>query len=176
MSLQLPKSLQTSAIMSGLFACALSISACQQQSEPEPSLDDDIATEQAVPMSAEPAEPNDTVVAPDATVNEVQSDTVADVNTGVTQMTYLCSPELKVEVTYKDDSDEAVLSTDKGTLTVKKTNEGTNPEVYEGTTTIDGSAGFTQWRVAHQERETGLIRMASEGESDINTYQCDKVE
>lgn len=176
MSLGLSKSLRASAMMTGVFACVISLSACQQEPETEPSLEEDIAAEQAMPMSAEPAEPNDTVVAPDATLNEVQDDTVAEVNTGITQITYLCAPELKVDVTYKDESNEAVLSTDKGTVTVNKTNEGTNPEVYEGTTAIDGSAGFTQWRVAHQARETGIIRTASEGESDINTYQCDEID
>lgn len=174
MSLRVSKSLRASAIMTGLFACAISISACQQEPETDPSLEEDIATEQAVPMSAEPADPNDTVVAADATVNEVQADTTANVNSAVTQITYLCAPELKVEVTYKEETNEAVLSTDKGTITVSKTNEGTNPEVYEGSTTIDGGAGFTQWRVAHRERATGVIRTAAEGESNVNTYQCDE--
>lgn len=173
MSLKLSKSLRASAVMSGLFACAISISACQQEPETEPSLEEDIATEQATPMSAEPAEPNDAVVVADATVNEVQEDTVANVNTGVTQMTYLCSPELKVEVTYKEDINEAVLSTDEGTVTVVKTNDGTNPGVYEVKTTLSGAAGFTQWRVAHEDRATGVMRTAGEGESSVNTYECD---
>ncbi|MGP4787959.1 hypothetical protein ACTXGJ_02410 [Psychrobacter sp. 1Y11] len=176
MSLRLSKSLRASTVITGVFACVIGLSACQQEPETEPSLEDDIATEQAVPMSADPAEPNDTVIAPDATLNEVEDDTVASVNSGVTQITYLCAPELKVDVTYKDESNEAVLSTTKGTITVNKTNEGTNPGVYEGTTTIDGSAGFTQWRVAHQERETGVIRTSSEGEPDITTYQCDETD
>ena len=172
MSLGLSKSLRASAVMTGLFACAISISACQQEPETEPSLEEDIATEQAVPMSAEPAEPNDTAV---ATVNEVQDDTVASVNTGVTQITYLCSPELKVEVTYKEDTNEAVLSTDQGTVTVSKTNEATNPEVFEGTTALSGGAGFTQWRVAHEERATGVMRTAGEDQSSVTTYECDEV-
>lgn len=172
MSLGLSKSLRASAVMTGLFACAISISACQQEPETEPSLEEDIATEQAVPMSAEPAEPNDIAV---ATVNEVQDDTVASVNTGVTQITYLCSPELKVEVTYKEDTNEAVLSTDQGTVTVSKTNEATNPEVFEGTTALSGGAGFTQWRVAHEERATGVMRTAGEDQSSVTTYECDEV-
>ena len=72
MSLGLSKSLRASAMMTGVFACVISLSACQQEPETEPSLEEDIAAEQAVPMSAEPAEPNDTIVAPDATLNEVQ--------------------------------------------------------------------------------------------------------
>ena len=87
-----------------LGIASFALIACQQEPETEPSLEEDIAAEQAVPMSAEPAEPNDTVVAPDATLNEVQDDTVAEVNTGITQITYLCAPELKVDVTYKDES------------------------------------------------------------------------
>lgn len=162
-------------LMSGLLAAGISISACQQQAETEPSLEEDIATEQAVPMSAEPAEPNDTVVAAnDATLNEVQSDTVATVNTGVTQLTYLCSPELKVEATYKDDTNQVVLDTDKGVVTLAKTNEGTNPEVFEVATGIDGGEGFTQWRVAHEERETGVIRTAGADNSNVTTYECNK--
>lgn len=172
------KPLRVSALMTGLFACVISISACQQKQEPEASLENDIAAEQAVPMSAEPADPNDTVVAAntdDATLNEVQDDTVATVNTDVTQITYLCTPALKVEATYKEEANEAVLSTDKGTATLAKTNEGTNPEVYEGKTALDGGKGFVQWRVAHEERASGVIRTAGEDESTVNTYECNEV-
>lgn len=174
MSLQLPKSLRASAIMTGLFACAISISACQQQSEPEPSLDEDIAAEQAVPMSAEPAEPNDTVVAPDASLSAVQDDTLATVNTDVSQQTYICSPELKIEVTYKEDANEAVLVTNMGTVTTTRTNEGSNPEIYEADTNFDGTAGLVEWRVAHGERETGVMRTTSGESGSIATYECNK--
>lgn len=175
MQLELIKKLRTSILVSGLLAAGISISACQQQAETDPSLEEDIATEQAVPMSAEPAEPNDTVVtANDATLNEVQSDTAATVNTGVTQLTYLCSPELKIEATYKDDANQVVLDTDKGVVTLTKTNEGTNPEVFEVATGLDGGEGFTQWRVAHEERATGVMRTAGADASNVSTYECNK--
>lgn len=167
--------LRTSAFITGLLATAISISACQQQPEPEPSLEDNIAAEQAVPMSAEPADPNDTLVAvDDATLNEVQDDTIASVNTGVTQLTYLCAPTLKVEATYKDDANQVVLGTDMGTLTLTKTNDGSNPEVFEVGTTIDGSAGSTQWRVAHTNRATGVMRTAGTDAANVTTYECNK--
>ncbi|WP_201526548.1 hypothetical protein [Psychrobacter frigidicola] len=169
--------LRTSAFITGLLAAAISMSACQQQQEPEQSLEDNIAEEQAVPMSAEPADPNDTVVAiEDATVNEVQDDTIATVNTGVSQLTYLCSPELKVEATYTDEDDQVVIGTDMGTVTLTKSNDGSNPEVYNVATAIDGGEGFTQWRVAHGARETGVMRMAGADESNVNTYECKKTE
>ncbi|MGM8887590.1 hypothetical protein ACS8FD_16820, partial [Psychrobacter sp. 1U2] len=87
------KQLRMTALMTGLLASAISISACQQQQEPEPSLEDSINAEESVPMSADPADPSDTVVATeDASLNEVQDDTIANVNTDLTQITYLCTP------------------------------------------------------------------------------------
>ena len=170
------KPLHSTMIVSALLAAAISVSGCQKEPEPEQSLEDNIAAEQSVPMSAEPAEPNDTVVAEDATLNEVQDDTIADVNTGVTQMTYLCSPELKVEATYKDEDNQVVVGTDMGTATLTKTNDGTNPEVFEVDTALDGAQGFVQWRVAHEDRATGVMRTAGEDESSVDTYECNKVD
>lgn len=168
-------SFRSSAIVAGLLAGVISISACQQQQEVEPSLEADINAEQSVPMSADPAEPSDMVVATDPTLNEVQSDTIASVNTDVTQMIYLCSPELKVEATYKDDENSVVLVTNKGTVSLIKANEGTNPEVFKGATALDGGKGFVQWRTAHTERATGVIRTAGADESNVDTYECNKV-
>ncbi|MGO3633795.1 MAG: hypothetical protein ACTJFF_05695 [Moraxellaceae bacterium] len=62
-----------------------------------------------------------------------------------------------------------------GTVTLRKNNEGSNPEVFEVATAIDGSEGLTQWRVAHEERETGVMRTAGADESDINTFECNEV-
>lgn len=175
MSLRSLQQFRSSVMAASLLAGVIGLSACQQQAEVEPSLEDDIAAEQAVPMSAEPADPNDIVVATeDATLNEVTDDTIANVNTDVTQMIYLCSPELKVEATYKDDENSVVLVTDKGTVSLNKTNEGTNPEVFEGSTALDGGQGFVQWRTAHTERETGVIRTAGADESNVDTYECNK--
>ena len=176
MSLELLKQFRTSVALTGLLAGALTISACQQQSEPESSMEDSINAEESVPMSAEPAEPSDVVVnTEDATLNEVEGDTVASVNSGVTQISYLCSPELKVEATYKEDANQVVVATDMGTVTLNQTNEGSNPEVFEVATGIDGGQGFTQWRVAHEARETGVMRTAGEDESTVNTFECNKV-
>ena len=161
--------------MTGLLAGVISLSACQEKPETEPSLEDSISAEQSVPMSAEPADHNNVAInTEDATLNEVQDNTVATVNTNVTQINYLCSPALKVEATYKEDSNEVVIGTDKGTVTLTQTNEGTNPEVFEVATAMDGGKGFTQWRVAHQERETGVIRTAGEESSKVSTYDCNK--
>ncbi|WP_367104514.1 hypothetical protein [uncultured Psychrobacter sp.] len=171
------KQLKPSILITALLASVMTMSACQQQ-EPEQSLEEDIAAEQeVVPMSAEPADAGDTpVVADDATLNEVENDTVATVNDGIMQFTYLCSPELRVEATYKDETNQVVLGTDKGTLTLTKTNEGANPEVFEVDTAMDGGTGFTQWRVAHEERETGLMRTANAGDSDPDTYECKRTQ
>ncbi len=173
MSLGQLKKLRSSVIISALLASAMTISACQQK-EPEQSLEEDIAAEQqAVPMSADPADPSDTVVAADdASLSEVEDDTIATVNSGVMQMTYLCSPTLEVEATYKDENNQVVVATDMGTVTLTKTNEGSNPEVFEVATAIDGGEGFTQWRVAHKERETGVMRTAGADESNVSTYEC----
>lgn len=168
------KKTRSSVITASLLAGVIGLSACQQKA-PEASLEDDISSEQAVPMSADPAEPNDVVVATDdPTLNEVESDTIATVNTDVTQMIYLCSPELKVEATYKDNDNSVALVTDKGTVTLAKANDGTNPEVFEGETALDGGKGFVQWRTAHTERATGVIRTAGADESNVDTYECNK--
>lgn len=168
------KKLRSSIIITGLLTSAITISACQQQ-EVEPNLEDEINAEESVPMSADPAEPNDLVVADDdASLNEVEDDTIASVNNNVTQMIYLCSPELKVEATYKEDANSVVLVTNAGTVTLNKTNEGSNPEVFEAATAMDGGEGFTQWRVAHEDRATGVMRTAGADETDVNTYECNK--
>ena len=171
------KQLRSSVMVTGLLAAVISISACQKEPEPDSNVDDSINAEESVPMSAEPADPNDTIVATgDAPLNDVQDDTIATVNTGVTQLTYLCSPELKVEATYEDDENQVVLGTDKGTVTLTKTNDGSNPEVFEVATAIDGGEGFTQWRVAHTERETGVMRTAGADQSVVSTYECNKTQ
>lgn len=175
MSLRSLQKFRSSFVAASLLAGVIGLSACQQQAEVEPSLEDDIAAEQAVPMSAEPAEPNDIVVATDdATLNEVTDDTIANVNADVTQMIYLCSPELKVEATYKDEENSVVLVTDKGTVSLNKTNDGTNPEVFEGSTALDGVQGFVEWRTAHAERATGVIRTAGADEANVDTYECNQ--
>lgn len=174
MNLGLLKQLHSSVVMTGLLAGALTVSACQQQSEPEPSLEDSISAEQSVPMSADPAEPNDVVI--DAPARDVADDTVASVNTGVTQINYLCSPELKVAATYKDADNQVIIDTVQGTATLTKTNEGSNPEVFAVAAAIDGGEGFTQWRVAHIERATGVMRMAGADQSTVTTYECSKTE
>lgn len=162
-----------SVLIMSVLAGALSISACQPKSDTEANVDDSVQTEEAVPMSAEPADPNVTVLeTEDASESEVADDTVANVNTERAQINYLCSPELKVQATYEEN--DVILTTDNGTLTLVKTNDGTNPEVYEADKAIDGSVGFTQWRVAHEARETGVIRMAGEDVSKVSTYDCKK--
>lgn len=176
MKFQSLKKSRTSFVVTGLLAAMLSLSACQQGPEPEPSLEDAISEEQAAPMSAEPAEPNDAVVA-DATLNEVEGDTVATVDDNIMQRTYLCAPTLKVEATYLEEDNQVVLETDKGTVTLNKTNEGTNPEAYEVSTDLSGNQGYTQWRTAHQTRETGVLRTnSSSDEASIDTYECNDSE
>lgn len=160
-----------SILVTGLMIGALSLSACQKP-EPDNSAETDMSSEQDVPMSAEPAEPNDAIVATDAPADDVADDTVAIVTGGVVQIQYLCTPELKVDATYKDDANQVVLETAQGTLTLDKTNDGTNPEVYEVKTTLDGSQGITEWRVAHKARETGVIRVLDTSDKEISTYEC----
>ena len=179
MNIELLKQFRTSVIVTGLLAGAMTISACQQQQEPEPSLEDSISEEQSVPMSAEPAEPSDVVVdAPvsdvvvDAPVSDVEEDTVASVNSGVKQMSYSCSPALAVEATYKDSDKQVILETAQGTVTLTKTNDATNPEVFNLDTAFDGGEGFIQWRVAHEDRETGVMRTAGADSENVSTYEC----
>lgn len=160
--------LRPSVFIISLLAGAISISACQQKQEPEPNLEDGVNTEESAPMSAEPADPNITVLAHD----EIADDTGEAVDTGFTEITYLCTPELKVEATY--EGNEVVIGTDQGTLTLTQSNDGTNPEVYEVATAIDGGEGFMQWRVANEERATGILRMAGTDESKVSTYDCKK--
>ena len=175
MNLELLKQLRTSVMITGLLAGALMVGACQQKQEPEQSLEDKISEEQSVPMSADPAEPNDVIIAPkDASASQVENDTIASVNTEVTQINYLCAPELQVEATYKDADNQVVIVTAQGTTTLMKTNDASNPEVFEATTSIDGGEGFVQWRVAHEARETGVMRTAGADATKVSTYECKK--
>ena len=76
MSLASLKQLRTSVALVGLLAGALTLSACQQ-SETESGSEEGANTEEVVPMSAEPAEPNDIIVnTEDTTVSEVEDDEV----------------------------------------------------------------------------------------------------
>lgn len=177
MNIKLLKQWRTSVALTGLLAGALTVSACQQQQETEPSLEDSISAEQSVPMSAEPAEPSDVVVdTQDPSLSEVADDTVASVNTGVNQMTYACSPALEIEATYNDTDNQVIIATANGTTTLTKTNDATNPEVFEADNAIDGGEGFVQWRVAHQDRETGVMRTAGADAENVSTYECKKTE
>lgn len=177
MNAKLLKQWRTSVALTGLLAGALTISACQKEQETEPSLEDSISAEQSVPMSAEPAEPNDVVVdTQDPSLNEVADDTAASVNTGVSQINYSCSPELQVEATYKDTDNQVVIATANGTTTLTKTNDATNPEVFWIENAIDGGEGFVQWRVAHQDRETGVMRTAGANAENVSTYECKRTD
>lgn len=176
MNVQQLKQLRTSVALTGLLAGVLTLSACQQQPESEPSLED-ISTEQSVPMSAEPAEPSNIVVNTEAaSLNDVQEDTVASVNTNVSQITYLCSPELRVEATYKDAENQVIIGTAQGTLTLSKTNDASNPAVFEVDSAMDGGEGFVQWHVAHEKRDTGMLRTAGANTDNVSTYECQETE
>lgn len=177
MKTKLLKQWRTSVALTGLLAGVLTISACQQKQDADPSLEDDINAEQSVPMSAEPAEPNDVVVdTQDPSLNEVEGDTVASVNMPVDQINYSCTPELAVEATYKDAENQVIIATAKGTTTLTKTNDATNPEVFEVANAIEGGKGFVQWRVAHQDRQTGVMRIAGTDSENVSTYECKKTE
>lgn len=160
-------------IMTGLLASVLALSACQDKAEPDSSADTGTSSEPT--MSAAPADPNETVVDSDTGIDGVADDTTAMIDGSVAQLSYLCTPAMKVTATYKDDANEVVLETDEGTLSLMQTNDNTNPEVYEASTAMDGGEGFTQWRVAHGARDTGVMRVAGADQSNVTTYECEKV-
>ena len=79
MSLASLKQLRTSVALAGLLAGALTLSACQQ-SETDSGSEEGVNTEEVVPMSAEPAEPNDIIVnTEDTTVTKLDVSEVEDV-------------------------------------------------------------------------------------------------
>lgn len=176
MSLGLLKQWHRLALTAGLLAGAMSLSACQKQAEPEPVLEENIA-EQSVPMSAEPAEPNDTVVAAvDPTFNEGSDDPVAIVNTSVTQRVYACSPEMEIDATYNDDDNQVILVNNLGTLTLTKvSSSASNPEIFEAPMSMNGDTGLTQWHVSHTERATGVMRTTSASGGGVSVYECNVV-
>lgn len=170
--------LYRSVFITALLTCAIGISACQ--SEPEPVVEDSVSNDESVPMSAEPADPNDMVIAAnDAALDEGDSaDEMLMPVTG-TQLTYLCSPELSIEATYKDDEGTVRLATSQGLLTLVKntndtaTNDNTNSlEVFEAASELDGSTGFTQWRLEDSERESGVLLTGADI-NNVDTYNCD---
>ena len=86
MSLELLKKLRSSVVLTCLLAGTLTITACQQ-SETEENAVDDINTEETVPMSAEPADPNevviDTIDTTDIAMDEEKDDTTASTESDV---------------------------------------------------------------------------------------------
>ena len=81
MSVELLKRLRGSVVLTALLAGALSISACQQQSETDIDMEHGADTEETVPMSAEPAEPNNIIIdTSDTSVDEVEEGTVISVD------------------------------------------------------------------------------------------------
>ena len=89
MSLELLKKLRSSVVLTCLLAGTLTITACQQ-SETEENAVDDINTEETVPMSAEPADPNevvidtiDTIDTTDTAMDEEKDDTTASTESDV---------------------------------------------------------------------------------------------
>ena len=79
MSLASLKQLRTSVALAGLLAGALTLSACQQ-SETDSGSEEGVNTEEVVPMSAEPAEPNDIIVnTEDTTATELEVSEIEDV-------------------------------------------------------------------------------------------------
>ena len=80
MSVELLKQLRGSVMLTALLAGALSISACQQKSETDVDMAYGADTEETVPMSAEPAEPNNIVIdTSDTSVDEVEEGSVISV-------------------------------------------------------------------------------------------------
>ena len=80
MSLASLKQLRTSVALAGLLAGALTLSACRQ-SETDSGSEEGVNTEEVVPMSAEPAEPNDIIVnTEDTTATELEVNEVEDVD------------------------------------------------------------------------------------------------
>jgi len=92
MSLELLKKLRSSVVLTCLLAGTLTITACQQ-SETEENAVDDINTEETVPMSAEPADPNEVVIdtidttdttdTTDTAMDEEKDDTTASTESDV---------------------------------------------------------------------------------------------
>lgn len=169
---------RTSLMMMGLLAATLSISACQKSADSDSTDSPDATTEApAVPMSAEPAEPHDTVVtgsvdeptATDPNASEVANDTVATVETGAAaQMSYACTPALKLDVTYNADAKNVTVNTDQGSVSLDEIGEGS----YEAAKSLDGGEGLTQWRVADDHHESGVLRVSMGGGDKVTAYEC----
>ena len=160
---------RASLMMMGLLSAVVGLSACQKQSEPEPTLNEKIEADQDIAMSAEPAEPNDPAIN-DPSAAEVAQDTVANVETPVAEVAYVCNPELKLNALYNDDANSVTLTMPEGEITLQPSGDG----AYEAATAIDGKAGITQWRVAHgqEQRASGVLRTTMGEGSDVTAYEC----
>lgn len=165
-----------SPLMIGLLSAAIGLSACQKQSEPEAAPKPATEATQDVPMSAEPAEPADAAIvtpaegeaANDPNAAEVANDTAATVNTVATQLTYVCTPELKFDAIYNDDADSVSINSDLGNVTLDEAGD----HAYEVATALDGAPGLTQWRVADGQRGSGTLRVSKEGDAAVTAYEC----
>lgn len=164
--------LRRSVFVTGLLLSAIAISACSP--EPEPNVEDSITAEESVPMSAEPAEPNDMVIAAnDATPTDSDTDaSIASASDTGMQLTYACSPELDMHATYKDSEGSVSLETPQGLLTLVKSTADTGAEVFTVARGLDGSTGFTQWRLEGTDREVGTLQTGANA-NKVTTYDCD---
>lgn len=162
--------LHRSFFMTMLLVSAVSISACQ--SDPEPIEEDGVKAEESVPMSAEPAEPNDLLIAaPDMALNDMADDPLAPISGSTMQLSYACSPELKIDATYRDGESAVVLATAQGLITLAKNRDDNSMEVFDAVSALDGSKGVTQWRLAGGARESALLRTGKDANT-VSTYDC----
>ena len=175
----------TSIWMVGLLSAAMGLSACQKQQDSDAkdaTATDSVAqTQEAPPMSAEPAEPSDAAIvtpaegevaaypnATDPNAAQVANDTAATVDTVASKMTYVCTPELKFDAIYNDDADNVSINSSAGNVTLDEAGDN----AYEVATGLDGSAGLTQWRVANDQRGSGTLRVSNGGNDKVTAYEC----
>ena len=170
-----------------LVATTVGLTACQQEPEAAP-VEDPARVETTVDPVATPVESTDTatdttkIVTVEETVVELSPEeqkaamadqTVAQVDSPAsTIINYSCTPALAVSADYNDMLGNVKLTVNGNEQTLLNTNTGQNPEVFKSADDMNGNEeGGTQWRVAHSERETGILRM-SDGEQPIQTYEC----
>ena len=144
----------------------MGLGGCQKHDEPANSISGE-SIEEAPPMTAEPAEADQTLVldSTDNTAHEVEG-----LNTNDIQVSYNCTPALALTANYHLADNVVDLFINDQTSTLSLTNTGETPLVFEN------EQGLTQWRVvkgAQNEMASGTLRMTTD--SQIQAYKCNTV-
>ena len=153
----------------GVLLMSLGLGGCQKHEEPANSISDE-SIEEAQPMTAEPAETDETLVIDNTQNTEevaVADGAAAD---NAKEVSYNCTPALEVHATYNMADNNVVLDVNNDGLVLTANNPSETPLVYTD------EQGITQWLVTQggaDEMDQAVLR-TNEGDA-VQSYECSSI-